>query len=95
MKERADLEIEIKSHGRFLRQARKKSKLTQEKLAEKLDCSVRHIQNIEAGHTDPSFSLARRWLSVTKDWRTFFEVILMPTIDIEEENENHVQEADE
>ncbi|WP_157369244.1 helix-turn-helix domain-containing protein [Algicola sagamiensis] len=73
-----DRKNSLEYQGQILREARRDSGLTQEELAEILDCSVRHIQNIEAGKCDPSFSLVRHWMQVTKDWRSFFSFLQKP-----------------
>ncbi len=68
----------LEHQGQILREARRDSGLTQEELSEVLDCSVRHIQNIEAGKCDPSFSLVRLWMQATQDWRSFFSFLQKP-----------------
>ena len=43
--------------GERIKREREKKKITQEKLAEMIDCSIAHISHVETGRTEPSLKL--------------------------------------
>ena len=51
--------VDLKAIGRNIKKHRTQLDLTQEKLAEKVDCSWRYVQAIEQGNRIPSI----RWLN--------------------------------
>ena len=51
---------EKKQIGRRIQDARKAAMLTQEELAEKCDCSTKHLGNVERGEANASLPLAVR-----------------------------------
>jgi transcriptional regulator with XRE-family HTH domain len=63
----------IHSLGRNLNRLRNRAGLTQERLAEKSDLSLRYVQEIEAGEKSPSVeSLSRLRRSLACTWNDLF-----------------------
>ncbi len=60
MSSKEQIQKELKSFGRNLRQERTARRITQEKLAELSDLNVRTIQKIEAGQTNILITTAKR-----------------------------------
>ena len=61
------------SIGKNVKKFRKQAQLTQEKLADKVDLSLRYIQSIEDGTRIPTImTLLKIAVALRKDIRTFF-----------------------
>lgn len=65
--------------GAILREMREAAKLKPNELALKIGCDKSHIYRLENGEADPSLSLAKRWVLVTKPSLPLLLSLLVPS----------------
>lgn len=58
-----DLEL---GNGSIFKEMRESAKLSAESMAAKVGCAKSHIYRIENNESEPSLSLSKRWIQVTK-----------------------------
>lgn len=65
--------------GAILKEMREAAKLKPNELALKIGCDKSHIYRLENGEADPSLSLAKRWVLVTKPNAHLLLSLLVPS----------------